>query len=115
MWNSYNLDLVDELFLADSGVTYLSTEREGTIKGIQAVREHHASLGFVTGGGPQETTMWVENLQVSAPARVAIVTGTWHFRRGPDATGELQRGPMTLVYVPTDDGYRIAHAHFADY
>lgn len=115
MWNSYDLDAVDELFLTDSAVSYLSTEREGVITGIHAVREHHAGFGFVSGGEAPETTLWVENIQVSEPGQVAIVTGTWHFRRGPDATGELQRGPVTFVYVPTDNGYRIAHAHFAEY
>ncbi len=115
MWNSYDLDLVDELFLADSSVTYLSSEREGVITGIDAVREHHAGFGFVPGGEPTQTTLWVENLHATMPGEIAIVTGTWYFRSGPDATGELQRGPMTLVFVPADDGYRIAHAHFSDY
>jgi hypothetical protein len=115
MWNSYDLDLVDELFLTDSNVTYLSSEREGAITGIAAVREHHAGFGFVSGGEPPDSRLWVEDLEVSMPAGIAIVTGVWYFRRGPDATGELQRGPVTFVYVPTDDGFRIAHAHFADY
>jgi len=115
MWNSYDLDLVDELFLTDSSVTYLSSEREGVITGIDAVREHHAGFGFAPGGEPTQTTLWVESLHATMPGEIAIVTGTWYFRSGPDATGELQRGPMTLVFVPADDGYRIAHAHFSDY
>jgi hypothetical protein len=115
MWNSYDLDLVDELFLADSSVTYLSSEKEGVIAGIDAVREHHAGFGFSSGGSQPNARLWVENLHFSTPGTIAVVTGVWHFRRGDDATAELQRGPMTLVYVPTGDGYRIAHAHFANY
>jgi hypothetical protein len=115
MWNSYDLDLVDQLFLTDSTVTYLSSEREGAITGIDAVREHHAGFGFVSGGDPPDSRLWIEDLEVSMPGGIGIVTAVWYFRRGPDATGELQRGPVTFVYVPTDDGYRIAHAHFAEY
>jgi len=115
MWNSYDLDLVDELFVTDANVSYLSSEREGAIIGIDAVREHHAGFGFVSGGEPPEATLWMEDVEVTTPGGIAVVTGTWYFRRGADATGELQRGPVTFVYVPSDDGYRIAHAHFADY
>ena len=115
MWNSYDLDQVDQLFLTDSTVSYLSSEREGTIIGIDAVREHHAGFGFVSGGEPPDATLWMEDIEVTRPGNIAIVTGTWYFRRGSDGTGELQRGPVTFVYVPTADGYRIAHAHFADY
>ena len=115
MWNSYDLDLVDELFLTDSTVSYLSSEREGAIIGIDAVREHHAGFGFVSGGEPPDATLWMEDVEVTTPGNIAVVTGTWYFRRGSDATAELQRGPVTFVYVPTADGYRIAHAHFADY
>ena len=115
MWNSYDLDLVDELFVTDSTVSYISSEREGAIIGIDAVREHHAGFGFVGGGEPPEATLWMEDVEVTKPGDIAIVTGTWYFRDGSDGTGELQRGPVTFVYVPTADGYRIAHAHFADY
>jgi ketosteroid isomerase-like protein len=115
MWNSYDLDLVHELFLTDSNVTYLSSEREGAITGIDAVREHHVGFGFVGGGETPDATLWVEDVEVSRPGEIAVVTATWYFRRGADATAELQRGPVTFVYVPTENGYRIAHAHFADY
>ena len=47
MWNSYDLSLVDELFLTDPTVTYFSSEKEGLIKGIDAVSKHHAGFGFV--------------------------------------------------------------------
>ncbi|MCP4897998.1 MAG: hypothetical protein GY906_13580, partial [bacterium] len=45
MWNAYDLDMVDKLFVIDDRVTYLSSEKEGTIVGIEAVREHHRGFG----------------------------------------------------------------------
>lgn len=39
MWNSYDLTLVDHLFLADAYVTYFSSEKEGLITGIEALRD----------------------------------------------------------------------------
>jgi len=44
MWNSYDLSLVDTLFLTDNRLTYLSSEMEGVIRGIKNVREHHRGL-----------------------------------------------------------------------
>jgi hypothetical protein len=43
---------------------------------------------------------------------VAVVLATWLFER-PGAEAP-QRGPVTFVVVRTDDGYRIAHGHFAN-
>ena len=41
MWNSYDLNQVDKLFLQDNRITYFSSEREGAFIGSEAVREHH--------------------------------------------------------------------------
>jgi len=115
MWNSYNLSLVEKLFLADSNVTYFSSEEEGLIKGITALREHHKGFGFVEGGKVQPNKLWVENLQTNIYGPVAIVNGVWFFRRGSKDSGEPQHGPVTIVFVQTEDEYRIAHMHFANY
>lgn len=53
MWNRYDLDRVDQLFVADSTVTYFSPERDGLIRGINALRLHHHGFGFVPGGKDQ--------------------------------------------------------------
>jgi hypothetical protein len=103
MWNSYDLDLVDQLFVADSTVTYLSSEREGVVAGIDSLREHHVGFG-----------LWLEDLHISEHARATVVAGTWYFRRETDEE-EDQRGPVTLVYVPIRGTHRIAHAHFSNY
>jgi ketosteroid isomerase-like protein len=112
MWNSYDLSQIDELFLRDANLTYFSSEKEGVIKGIEAVREHHRGFGFVEGGKASENKLWVEDLHTTDFGPAVIVTGVWHFRRG---SGQVQRGPVTFVYVQKGDGYRLAHLNFGNY
>ena len=114
MWNSYDLDQVDELFVADARVTYFSSEREGLVTGIDAVREHHRGFGFVSGGRTPEQGLWVEDVRSDDFGDTAIVTAIWYFGKR-DARSEAQRGPMTMVYVRLANEYRIAHLHFANY
>jgi len=54
MWNSYDLSMVDTLFLTDDRLTYLSSKMEGVIRGVENVREHHRGFGFVVGGKDQD-------------------------------------------------------------
>ena len=112
MWNSYDLNLVDKLFLESSQLTYFSSEKEGVIRGIEAVREHHQGFGFVVGGKTQENKLWVEDIQTDVFGKTAVVTGIWFFQR---SSGEIQRGPVTIVYTQVENEYRIAHMHFANY
>ena len=37
LWNTYNLDMVEELFLTDDRVTYFSSEKRGLIEGYEAL------------------------------------------------------------------------------
>ena len=115
MWNSYDLSRVDQLFLADSRATYFSSEKEGLIKGINAIRDHHKGFGFVDGGKVQPNKLWVEDLQTNMYGPVVIVTGVWFFRRGQKDSGKTQHGPVTIAYIQIEDEYRIAHMHFANY
>ena len=115
MWNSYDLSLVDELFLTDNRLTYLSSEKEGVITGIAAIRQHHRGFGFVEGGKDQDNRLWVENLHAQAFGSTAIVMGTWLFKRGNETSDEIQRGPFTFVFVWDGKDFRIAHANFANY
>ncbi len=115
MWNTYDLSQVDKLFLTTENVTYFSSEKEGLIIGIDAVRQHHVGFGFVAGGKIQENKLWIEDLHTEMYGPVAVVNGIWYFEKGPADNRELQKGPVTIVYAPTDDGYRIAHMHFANY
>ena len=115
MWNSYDLSLVDTLFLTDNRLTYLSSEMEGVIRGIKNVREHHRGFGFVEGGKDQDNKLWVENVHVQQFGTTAVVMGTWFFQRASDDSDHIQRGPFTFVYVQAMNDYRIAHANFANY
>lgn len=65
-WNSYDLNQVDALF--EHAVTYYSSEKEGLLVGIGAVRDHHKvvflalaclilfaqGFGFLPGGNPEK-------------------------------------------------------------
>ena len=112
IWNTYDLNQVDVLFLQDERLTYFSSEKEGLIIGIDAIREHHRGFGFVEGGKQQPNRLWVEDVHSETFGTTAIVTATWYFER-PDGT--VQRGPVTIVYVRKDEDYRIAHMNFSTY
>jgi len=111
-WNTYDLNQVDELFLQDDRVTYFSSEKEGAIIGIEAVRKHHEGFGFVPGGKDQPNKLWLEDLHTAGFDTSVVVTGIWYFQR-PD--GSTQRGPVTIVYVREGDRPRIAHMNFSNY
>lgn len=113
IWNTYDLSRVPQLFLADDRVTYFSSEKQGTVRGIDDLIEHHREFGFVEGGKEQPNRLWLEDAEVDEFEGSAIVTAVWCFERGE--TGAVQKGPVTLVYVPTGEGARIAHANFGNY
>ena len=112
MWNSYDLSQIDKLFLTDEDLTYFSSEKEGAIRGIEAVREHHRGFGFVEGGKVQENELWVEDLDATDFGSAVVVTGIWYFR---GSSSRVQRGPVTFVYVRKGEDYRLAHLNFANY
>jgi ketosteroid isomerase-like protein len=113
IWNSYDLSKVPELFLDDGRVTYFSSEKEGAVKGFQALMDHHRGFGFVEGGKASLNKLWLEDVDIADFGDSAVVTAIWYFRRG--GSDQVQRGPVTLVYVPVGDGFRIAHANFSNY
>jgi len=113
MWKTYDLSLVDGLFLNNQTVTYFSSEKEGVVKGIVALRKHHEEFGFVRGGKVQPNRLWLEDADIEQHGPTAIVTAIWCFKRGDSET--VRRGPVTFVYVHSGKEYRIAHAHFSNY
>ncbi len=115
LWNSYDLSELEDVFLWDSTATYLSSEREGLIRGPVEIREHHRVMGFVDGGKPPEQELWVEDVKASVYGTTAVVTAVWFFGDRAAPADSAQRGPMTIVYALADDQYRIAHMHFANY
>jgi len=114
LWRTYDLDLVDDLFLQDERVTYFSSEFEGLIRGSAELLEHHRGFGFVPGGIEPEQELWVEDVEAMVHGEAVVVGAQWYFgdRAARDEAG---RGPMTVVYVWDGDRYRIAHMHFANY
>lgn len=115
MWNTYDLDRVEDLFLNDERVTYLSSEREGVIAGPAAVLAHHEGFGFVAGGREPAQELWVEDARSDVFGSTAVVTAMWFFGDRAAPRDSVQRGPMTAVYTWAREDYRIAHMHFANY
>ncbi|GMR17511.1 MAG: hypothetical protein BMS9Abin32_631 [Gammaproteobacteria bacterium] len=112
MWNTFDLQEVDRLFLQSDELSYFSSEREGLIQGIQSVREHHESFGFVNGGKHPQTRLWLEDVKIREFGTTAVVTAIWYFRR---TDGRQQRGPVSIFYVNQDGDYKIAHMNFSNY
>jgi len=126
MWNSYDLDQVEALFLDDDRLSYFSSEKEGLIQGMAAVREHHVGFGFVAGGTDQPNRLWLEDLNTDRFQNAAVVTGVWFFASGPEEGGgdpampvgvvpTPQRGPVTFVCVYRDGRWQFIHMSFSEY
>jgi len=107
--------MVDELFLNDSTSSYFSSEREGLMIGFPAIREHHAGFGFVPGGATSTDELWLQDVHVSSHGASAIVAATWYFGDRQGSPEDIQRGPMTALYVFDGTDYEIAHMHFSTY
>jgi len=112
-WNTYDLNQVEKLFLKDDRVTYFSSEKQGVIKGYEALVRHHEGFGFVKGGKTQPNKLWLEGTDVEDLGDSAVVCAVWFFKR-PNAESP-QKGPVTIVYERTPDGWRIVHANFGNY
>jgi ketosteroid isomerase-like protein len=113
MWNSYDLDQVGRLFLGDDRLTYFSSEKEGLIRGMEAVLEHHRGFGFVPGGGEKSSRLWMEDVGIDLMRDAATVTGIWYFQA--DSDSGPQRGPVTIVCLRTGSGWRFVHMNFSEY
>ena len=114
LWNTYDLAALPALFVGDSTLTYFSSETEGVIRGMDALRTHHEGFGFADGGAETASRLWLEGLELEPAGTAVSATAIWFFQSTPE-TDEVGRGPVTFVLVPTDAGYRIQHAHFANY
>ena len=115
MWNTYDLDEVEKLFLTDARVTYFSSEKEGLIRGIDAIVAHHEGFGFVSGRKEQANRLWLEDFIQEGFGSTVVVAGIWSFRKGPQDEAPTRRGPVTFVCVRNDGEWRLAHLHFANY
>ena len=114
LWGSYDLDVVDDLFLQDDRLTYFSSETEGLIQGFEAIVAHHRGFGFEAGGVERDQSIWVEGVDVTDFGATALIGAIWFFG-DPESPDDAQRGPMSLLAVRDGDHYRIGHMHFATY
>ena len=114
LWGTYDLDRVHNIFLRDDSLSYFSSEFEGQLRGFERIVEHHRGFGFVPGGDPRDTKIWVREVQIDQFGDAALIGAIWYFG-DPAAPDDAQRGPMTVFAVRTPSGYRIAHMHFATY
>jgi hypothetical protein len=81
---------------------------------METLRTHHEGFGFADGGAETESRLWLEGLELKPAGTAVSATAIWFFQATPEAD-EIGRGPVTFVLVPTGDGYKIQHAHFANY
>jgi len=112
MWNNYDLNQVDKLFLNDSRLTYFSSEKEGIIIGIDSIHAHHQGFGFVEGGKEQPNKLWLEDMNQVTLGDTELITAIWVFE---SEDGTSQRGPVTIVYYLEEGDYKIAHMNFGNY
>jgi hypothetical protein len=112
-WNTYDLNQVEKLFLKDDRVTYFSSEKQGVIKGYNALVKHHEGFGFVKGGKVSPNKLWLEGIDVEDFSDNAIVCAVWFFKR--PTVENPQKGPVTIIYEKVEDKWRIAHANFGNY
>jgi hypothetical protein len=115
MWNSYDLDEVRELFLDGPGLTYFSSEREGVIRGMDSLLDHHRGFGFLPGGDERASRLWVEGLEEDIFGDAAVLTGTWFFQSDVGSPEGPQKGPVTFVCVRRADGWKFVHMNFSEY
>ena len=112
-WNTYDLDMLGDLFLKDDRVTYFSSEKRGLIKGYGALINHHRGFGFVEGGNETGNRLWLEDVDTEQFGPITIVKAEWLFRR--KGSDKDQRGPVTIVYMDDGEGPKIVHAQFSNY
>jgi ketosteroid isomerase-like protein len=115
MWNSYDLNQVRELFLDDSRLTYFSSEKQGILRGMDALITHHEGFGFIPGGDDRSSRLWLESVEIDLLGEVAVITGTWFFQSDSDSPGEPQKGPVTIVSVREGDRWWFVHMNFSEY
>lgn len=113
-WNTYDLDLAMSLFTEQPAPTYFSSEKPGRISGSDSLRTHHQGFGFVRGGKASDNRLWLAGVETRQVGEAAFVTATWFFDRDVTGSAPAQRGPVTFVLAKGPDGWRIAHAHFAN-
>lgn len=116
LWSTYDVDMLNDIFWNDPGMTYFSSEKRGLIKGYDQMKPHHEGFGFVAGGKQPPNSLWLEDINTSMHNDFATIEAIWYFGDKSLPKDSIQNGPVTFVIFKNKDGSaRIAHTHFSNY
>ncbi|MDX1493075.1 MAG: amidohydrolase family protein [Longimicrobiales bacterium] len=114
LWRRYDLDALDDVYLVDAAMTYFPSDSVGLVEGFDAVVEYHRGEGFIPGGFRPDQELWLEDAVITDFDQSAVISAVWHFGNRVSRE-DVARGPLTLVVVRTNSGYRISHVNMANY
>ncbi len=114
LWRRYDTDALEDVFIVDPALTYFPSDSVGLVEGFEAVVEYHRSQGFVPGGFRPDQELWLEQTVIADFDDSAVVSAVWHFGNRVSRQ-DVARGPLTLVVVRTNRGYRISHVNMGNY
>ena len=114
LWRRYDIDALEDVFIVDPALTYFPSDSVGLVEGFEAVVEYHRTQGFVPGGFRPDQELWLEQTVIADFGDSAVVSAVWHFGNRVSRQ-DVARGPLTLVVVRTNRGYRISHVNMGNY
>jgi len=116
LWETYDVNMLDEIFLDSDELTYFSSEKEGLMKGFDQLKPHHIGFGLVEGGKTPDKTLWLEAIETRIYNGSAMVGGIWYFGDKSHPKDSIAKGPVTFVLTKDQKGaVKIMHTHFANY
>ena len=116
LWETYDLNMLDEIFLQTKDLTYFSSEKEGLMIGYQHLKLHHSGFGFVEGGKQPEKSLWLEDMETKIYGGTAMVAAIWYFGDKNIVKDSVSNGPVTFIFIKDkQDNVKIVHTHFANY
>jgi len=116
LWETYDVNMLDEIFQDSEELTYFSSEKEGLMKGFDKLKPHHIGFGFVEGGKTPDKALWLEAIETRIYNGSAMVGGIWYFGDKSQPKDSIANGPVTFVLTKDKNGTaKIMHTHFANY
>ena len=116
LWETYDLNMLGDIFLESDELTYFSSEKEGLMQGYKHLKPHHVVFGFVEGGKKPSKSLWLEEIETRIYGETAMVGGVWYFGDKSAVKDSVPKGPVTFVLKKNDKNQlRIIHTHFANY
>ena len=116
LWETYDLNLLDDIFLQTEDLTYFSSEKEGLMIGYKHLKPHHSGFGFVEGGKQPKKSLWLEDIKTKIYGETAMVAAIWYFGDRNAVKNSVSKGPVTFILINDKQGNtKIVHTHFANY